>query len=449
MVARVRQVSLAMGLVLAASCGGSSSGGGVPESSASVTVAPSSSEVPSPEQSDSSGAPDVAEIVDADPFTVTVADLPPPTGRPFRLGLVNTEGVPGLDFPEIRTVVEAVVAYVNQHGGFGGRPVQLVTCVAAGSPESSQACAQEVVGQGIELVLLGFDLFAPYPTYAAESVPVIGVLPILPPDYQAEALFVTGGNLTVTAAMAGVAVRHVGARTVAIISADDVGSNSTEASFTAALDAAGITHVSIKGGINETDAGFQGLFRQASRQGADLLVSLYGGDGCLGAMRARVALGLTTPVLTTTACAEARVIDQAGDDAQGWIFAGSGENTDTPDDRLIRTIVAAASNVTPDQVDTAALGLGILGLIGSMSLAKFAHLIADAGDEVTGASLYEFMRASNQVDFWPSGPAKACGAAPMYPSICSFDFPVAHYVPGQGVKALDGLASVSALDHLP
>jgi len=452
MVARVRPVVLVLGLVLAASCGGSSTGGGVsPSSSAVVTVAPSSSAVATSvaQQLENPANPDGAAVTDADPFTVTVVNLPPPAGRPFRLGLVNTEGVPGLDFPEIRTVIQAAITYVNQHGGFGGRPVELVTCVAAGSPESSQSCAQEVVGKGIELVLLGFDLFAPYPTYAAEGVPVIGVLPILPPDYQADALFVTGGNLTVTAAMAGVAVRHVGARTVAIISADDVGSNSTVASFTAALDAAGIAHVSIKGGANETDAGFQGLLRQADRQGADLLVSLYGGDGCLGAMRARVALGITTPVLTTTACAEARVIDQAGDDAQGWIFAGAGENTDSPDDELIRTMLAPALNVAPDQVDTASLGLGILGLIGAMSLAKFAYLIAEAGDEVTGAGLYQFMGASNQVDFWPSGPTKACGAAPNYPSICSFDFPVAEYRPGEGVRALTGLASVSALDHLP
>lgn len=443
----------AMAVVVGAACGGSGGSESGSDDTPTTTASPSTtSSAPStaaapPSTSDGDDVEPTAP--GADPFTAVLAGLPAPTGEAFRLGLVNTEGVPGLDFPEIRTSIEAAVDFLNQHGGFGGRPVDLVSCVAAGSPESSQACAQELVGKGIELALLGFDLFAHYPTYAAAGVPVIGALPILPPDYQADALFVTGGNLTVTAAMAGVAVEHFGASKVAVISADDVGSNSTEASLLAAFDAAGVQHVSIKGAANETDAGFQGLLRQADRQGVDLLVSLYGGEGCLGTMRGRAALGITTPVLTTTACAEARIIDQVGDDADGWTFAGVGEATDTPDDELLRTMLAPALGVPVDQVDTGGLGLGILGLIGVMSLAKFADQIVADGGQVTGADLYAFMGADQGVDFWPSGPAKACGAAPSYPSICSFEFPVAQYVAGDGLRALDDLESISALDYLP
>jgi hypothetical protein len=442
-------------MALVSSCGGSSNGssGGVTESTTSTTAVAPAEAGPEPSSaatttSTTSSTATNPSLV-TDPFTAVVTGLPVPSGTAFRLGLVNTEGVPGLDFPEIRTQIEAVVAYLNQHGGFGGRPVSLVTCLAAGSPESSQACGQELVAKGADLVFLGFDLFAHYPTYEASGVPVIGALPVLPPDYQAKALFVTGGNLTVTAAMAGIAARHFGASKVAIISADDLGSNSTEASFIAALEVAGIDHVSIKGAANETDAGFQGLLRQADRQGADLLVSLYGGDGCLGTMRGRAALGITTPVLSTTACAAASVLDQVGDDAVGWTFAGVGENLDSPDDRLLATMLAPALNISPDKVDRGSLGLGILGVIGVMSLAKFAHDIAASGGEVTGAALYEFMGADQGVDFWPSGPVKACGAAPGYPSLCSFVFPVAEYVSGVGLRAPDGLVSISALDYLP
>ena len=435
-------------MAVLASCGGSSDAGGEEvTTTSSVTVAPTTAPAETTVPTGETTIPPTEAGSDA--FTAELAGLTAATGEVFRLGLVNTEGVPGLDFPEIRTTIEAAVDYLNQHGGFGGRQVELISCVAAGSPESSQSCAQELVAADVDLALLGFDLFAAYATYAAEGVPVVGALPILPPDYQAEALFVTGGNLTVTAAMAGVAKAHFAATKVAVISADDVGSNSTEASLVAALQAAGIEHVSVKGAATETDAGFQGLLRQADRQGADLLVSLYGGEGCLGSMRARVSLGITTPVLTTTACAEQRILDQVGDDADGWTFAGVGEATDTPDDALIRTMLAPALGVAVDEVDTGGLGLGILGLIGVMSLAKFAHVIATDGGEVTGAALYEFMGATQGVDFWPSGPPKACGAAPAYPSICSFEFPVARYVAGEGLRALPDLESISALDYLP
>ena len=74
-------------------------------------------------------------------------ELGPPTGEPMRIGLVNTEGTPGLDFPDLRLIVESGVEYLNQHGGIGGRPIELRTCVAAGSPETSRRAAKSSSGQ--------------------------------------------------------------------------------------------------------------------------------------------------------------------------------------------------------------------------------------------------------------------------------------------------------------
>ena len=70
-------------------------------------------------------------------------------------------------FPEIRLQIESAVDYLNEHGGMGGRPIELQSCVAKGSPETSQACAQELVGKNVELVMLGLDLFPDYATYTA------------------------------------------------------------------------------------------------------------------------------------------------------------------------------------------------------------------------------------------------------------------------------------------
>ena len=173
--------------------------------------------------------------------------------------MVNTEGSPGLDFPEISAATQAAADFLNEHGGMGGRPIKMEFCKANGSPETSQACAQELAGKGVELVMLGLDLFPGYDTFTASNIPVTGVLPILPGDYTANALFLGGGNTTTTAAMAGFAKENFDATTAGIVSADNAGANGTEADLKKALDAAGITYVSIKGGDNETDAGFQGL----------------------------------------------------------------------------------------------------------------------------------------------------------------------------------------------
>lgn len=400
-----------------------------------------------PTDDDASPATDAAASVD-DPNLV-FPTLGPPSGEPMVVGLVNSEGVPGLDFPDIREAIQGGVDYLDEHGGIGGRPIQLETCITAGSPEASQSCAQELVGKGVELVLLGLDVFPDYATYTASGVPVIGVLPILPGDYSANALFLTGGNATVMAAVALAAQQHFAATTVGIVSADTPGSNSSEAALTAALDLLGIGHVTVKGGANETDAGFQGLVREVSSDEPDLLVSLYDGAGCIGMMRARASLAIDTPVVTTGICSSTEVLEQVGDDAVGWSFVGVTTRADTPGSLLVREIMAPVLGVEPDDVDPASLGLGALGLYLVMSLAVYGNGIAADGGEVTGAALHDLLATADDLRLWPGLSPVDCGAAPAYPSICSFTFPFAEYVAGGEVRTIDGLEAVSVLDHLP
>ena len=300
------------------------------------------------------------------------------------LGLVNTEGTPGLDFPDIRLAIAGTIDYLNEHGGIGGRPIQLESCTANGSPETSQACAQELTGKGVEMVLLGLDLFPDYATYTAAGVPVVGMLPILPGDYSANALFLTGGNATVMAAAAGVAKEHFAAATVGIVSADNPGANSSLAALTAALDKAGVAHTSVKGGDNETDAGYQGLMREAAAGDPDLLVSLYSDAGCIGTMRGRAALGIDIPVITTGICSSAEVLEQVGDDAVGWNFIGVATQEDTPSLAILQEIMAPVLGVEPSEVDSTALGLGGLGLTMVLSIAVFGNQLAADGADVSG-----------------------------------------------------------------
>ncbi len=375
--------------------------------------------------------------------------LGPPTGEEIVIGLVNTEGTPGLDFPDIRIDIQAAVDYVNQHGGMGGRPIRIENCTAKGSPETSQACAQEMAGKQVELVMLGLDLFPDYATYAAADIPVIGILPILPGDYSADALFLTGGNATITGAIAAVAKDHFRAKTVGIVGSDNPGSSGSEALLTAALDIAGIAHVTVKGGDNETDAGYEGLVREAAKDDPDLLVSLYSDAGCIGMIRGRASLGITIPVITTAICSSGDVLDEVGDDAVGWSFVGASTQEETPESAILAEVLAPALGVAPEDVDSASLGLGGLGLLGIMSLAEYANLIAGQGDEVTGASLYAYLGSSTGLRLWPGGAEMECGAAPKYPSICSFTLPVSEYLAGGSVVTIEGLEAVSAKPYLP
>ena len=148
--------------------------------------------------------------------------LKPATGAVFTIGMTNTEGAAGgLDYPEIRTFAQSAVDYLNKRGGMGGRKIKLEACVVKASPETSAACAQELVGKKVDAILLGLDIFPGYATYAAAGIPVFGVLPILPGDYTAKAVLFGGGNATSMAATAAAAKLHYKAKSVGILAADN------------------------------------------------------------------------------------------------------------------------------------------------------------------------------------------------------------------------------------
>jgi branched-chain amino acid transport system substrate-binding protein len=457
---RIAAVAAVAG-VIAASCSGSSDstptdtggdGTTAPTEAGGDTETTETADTAAPDTAaPDTAAPDSATPDSAAPDTAASGggdegfdSLGPATGEPIVLGMVNTEGPAGLDFPEMRTDTDQAVAYLNEHGGFGGRPVVVEHCTAAGSPESSQECAQELAGMEVELTMLGLDLFPGYDTFAASEIPVVGALPILPADYSADALFITGGNATTMAAMVALAVEHFDAQTVGIISADNPGANGSEQSLKDSLDKAGITYKSVKGGDNETDAGFQGLMREANSENPDILVSLYADAGCIGTMRGRVSLGIDTPTVSTGICGSAEVIEVVGDDALGWYFVGAGGPDDTPSQLVFQEIIEPVYGT-----EGSGLGLGALAIQQVMSLANVANQVAANGDEVTGQSVYDLLGTTTDILHFPSDSPLVCNTSEGYPSVCNFNFPIGRYVEGGEIETVPGFESKSTVDYLP
>ncbi len=379
------------------------------------------------------------------------ASLGPATGEPIVVGMVNTEGAAGLDFPIIRTIGQASVDYLNEHGGFGGRPMELEICVSDSSPESSQGCAQELAGKGVEMVFLGLDLFPDYPTYEASGIPVVGVLPLFPADYAAEAIYYNGGNATLGAAIAGTIIELFGATDVAIVSADNPGANGSEAAAIAAFDAAGITYRSIKGSDSETDAGFQGLVREALSGEPEVLVSLYGDAGCVGMMRGRAALDSDIPVIAANTCGAGEVLAAAGDDADGWYFVAGGDQPDSPEVLAVKE--AAALEVGGDAADVSLsdLGLGRLAPLMFFSTAKAANEVAAGGGEVTGQSVYDYVKNNENPDLTlvPDGGQVRCGASEAFASVCVFSLFIGTYVGDGQTGLVEGFERFDIIDYLP
>ncbi len=375
--------------------------------------------------------------------------LKPATGPVFTIGMTNTEGAAGgLDYPEIRTFAQSAVDYLNKRGGMGGRKIKLEACVVKASPETSAACAQELVGKKVDAILLGLDIFPGYATYDAAGIPVFGVLPILPGDYTAKAVLFGGGNATSMAATAAAAKIKYNAKNVGILAADNPGTAGTVAALEGSLKKAGITFKTVKGGDNETDAGYQGLMREASKDNPQVLISLYGDAGCIGTIRGRASLGIKIPVLSTIICAGSNVRAAAGDDLLGWAFPGAQTDQLTPERSILQNITAPVRKVKPAEIDPGALGLGVLGVQGIMTMAEHANRMKTKKLKVTGASLFAYFQTVRGTNVWPSGAKLECGSVPTYPAVCAFSFPVAEYTK-DGNVTIPGLESVDVKPFLP
>lgn len=378
--------------------------------------------------------------------------LAPPAGEPIVIGMVNTEGPAGLNFPELEDAAAASVDYLNAHGGLGDRPIELEVCIAEGSPESSQACAQELAGKNVEMVWIGLDLFPDYATYDAAGIPVVGIIPLFPADYASDAIYLGGGNATLAAGNAYVAVEYFGADKVAIISADNAGANSSEASVIAALDKAGIEYRSIKGAESETDAGAQGLVREALSDDPDLLISLYGDAGCIGMIRGRAALGSDVPVLAANTCTNGEVLEAVGDDAFGWIFLPGGDREDTVESIAFKTALAPVLGVDdPADVVVSDLGLGSLSPIVVFTVAAAANDLAERGEEVTGPAIAAHIKANpdGSLHLFPEGASLTCGQAEAYPSVCDLSLFAGEYVGDGRIEIIEGLERFDVTEYLP
>ena len=97
-------------------------------------------------------------------------------GQVIKIGAINDEGGP-VSIPEMRIGLQQGVDYINKHGGVNGAKIELKTCLADGSPESSIACANKFVDEGVALATYGIDVSADatLPIYDAAGIPLVGV----------------------------------------------------------------------------------------------------------------------------------------------------------------------------------------------------------------------------------------------------------------------------------
>ncbi|MGH9163946.1 MAG: ABC transporter substrate-binding protein, partial [Acidimicrobiales bacterium] len=247
------------------------------------------------------------------------------TGAPLRLGLINQENAAVGSFPELRRGAQAAVRYVNQRlGGVGGRPIVLSVCTTNGSPESSQACANQVLEAKPVAVLGGLDLGAASSlrVFAKTGVAYVGGSPTLGAELTSSAAFMfSGGTAADLLGQLDYILGTLKAKRASFIYLDLGGLTSAVAKVAQrVLEKKGLDSVKLV--ATRSDApDFTPVVTAATRSKPDVIVVALPAQGCARVMQAAKALGVKARIFYPGACAEQQVIEGAGGGAEGAYFA--------------------------------------------------------------------------------------------------------------------------------
>jgi ABC-type branched-subunit amino acid transport system substrate-binding protein len=372
------------------------------------------------------------------------ASVPNQSGsKPYVIGVINAEGSPSFDFPEYRQAVEAAAKYANAKlKGINGAKIKLETCNTKGTGEGGDACAQQLIDAGAQVVLAALPVFVPHDTFAAAGIPVIGNVPILPPDFQSEnAVYFGGGNPGVMASMAKYLKQNLKAKQVGIVSTTNPAGATALPLLTDALDKLGVKYKVATGGDAEAD--YTPLFRAANDPEADAFVSLYAGEGCTGTMSALDQLrqadpSFDKPAVTTVLCASEPVLKAVGDAAVGWHFSGGGvevrnPKTKDPDAKLYR-----AAMKKYNEKGLVVGGFSVPGFQLLMTTRAAALAAAKQKGETgppTGKEIFDYIKSNpTDVKVFVTHEKIVCGVLPDRPSVCELANPFTKYVKGGTLK---------------
>lgn len=392
----------------------------------------------------------VAECMEGRETTIgVVPEEPPaePTGEPIVLGMINQENTAGGSFPELRLAAEAGIEFINTElGGVDGRPLELVSCVAEFSVESSQACAQEMVSEDVVAVVGGIDVFSngSIPVLEENGIPFVGGIPVGSAETLSETSFIfSGGSPGAMAAFADHAIAE-GAETVSVAYADfDTIADAATTYAVAQLEAAGVEVREVEYGVLTSD--FLPVVTQAAEGDPDAIIVAAADSACAPLMRTTEELGIDAQLYLVGACVAPEIIDEVGESAaEGTIFNVEGllDLDDAPIASADTDLYIQVIERYGDGLDWA--GAGTVSFRGLMNL--YDVLVELGPDDISSESIVAaFQSKVDEPSF--NGHAYTCDGeqVPALPALCSPQQVLGLRHDGSLVEVSDGWVDVPGL----
>lgn len=376
-------------------------------------------------------------------FAGTVPDAPvEASGEPIKIGHINQEDVPIGSFPEVRLGAEAAVDFINAElGGVDGRPLELVTCIANFSVEGSQACAQQMVQEGVVAVVGGLDITSngSIPILEQNGIPYVGGIPVNFDEMQSPVSFqFSGGSPGAMIAFATDAIDH-GAEDVAVVYAEFGPVEAAARYGIDELEKAGVTVHEVSYPIVATD--MLPVLTEAGSGDPDAILMFAADAACVRSMETRRDLGITADLYMVGSCAAPAILAEAGDAAEGLIVNIEGPlgDSDVVDGPLYQ---AAVARYGPDGLEAASAGT--VSFRGTMNL--WAAMTAVGADDLSPEAITEWLRGTVDQPSYDGYPYTCDGQqVPDLPALCSPQQVLAQVEDGALVQRSDGWVDVAAI----
>jgi ABC-type branched-subunit amino acid transport system substrate-binding protein len=329
---------------------------------------------------------------------------PPPPGDPIKLSVMApVDGIAAQ--PEVIQGAEAAVAAVNDDGGIkdpsGGpnRPLALVKCEikAADDPEAKPLdCAKDAISEGV-IANASKYAFSQAGTKAFQTanIPLVGTIGVDAEDYTNPAVFMLFGGAIETAG-AGAALQDAGAKTVALISADNPGGRFLPQFIKPVLedesDLVNETYLPLDPSVDVTP--FVARVVRANPDGVAIAESTDLSVKLVTALRQAGYQGKIAP-----SSLNPDAIDKLGSAAEGLIVAGSYEAVTTKSNPTIDQYVTEMDRYAKDAAQDEF----------SLNAWVSIHFIADQLTKlpkIDATSLFDALNASPMVDLGVAPPFK-------------------------------------------
>jgi len=364
---------------------------------------------------------------------------------PFKLGVINSNDL----FPDYSGGVEAAVEYVNAElNGLDGRQIELTVCsIDYNTPDDTQRCANELAAAQVDFAVSTLNQFGTHmQILRGAGIPVLVGTAVSVPDYTTEGVYSIspgGGCAGTLTAMTKYVVQELEATRIAVPYYDipsgvlcyadseqkalDIlkgtvdGATSPDSGSAPDIEQLGVP-------VPPTDPDLTSVANQILEFEPDAIIFSGPATSCFPLLAALNSVGYSVddfPFVMTTSCFDQAAAEDAGENAVGLYFVGSGGYL-TRDPATLEGQQAYDAELYQTKAAEYGLDAEFLtrnfaqqGFTLVMSMFQRSLEVAEAGEQVDAETLASTFAATEDSPQFGSTPISCSQAPEPYIAVCN------------------------------